>query len=473
MLAGHFLRAAGGRHGKMEVGLGRGRRGAAVPRAGVSALLAILLLASLACASLGPGTDTPSPIPPDSLSVSLLFPKPDTVVEMGQAVKFIVEVEGPGGKPIREARLDLSLRDPSGTLVAAIPAEAGDGEVYRSPAWEVPPRSQAGMWTVEAAAVASNGRGTSVHAFEVRASASEELLAKYGFWIDPPSFRGITPGLAAEKGDARDGMIRWGGVLPAQHVLPEEWLEIHWRQGNFGLEGALAARRFMLEEIGEFGFTQIRELGPFEEFRYKDWPAWKAQARGVVSLVQLEWVVFFAPETQQAFALGTTVVLPPDGVDAHALLRDSFELHPEIHASGAAGESLPRLLPAPSLFSPAVGAEFRGSDQAVALRWSSVKILAADEYYEIDVDYNYEEANPLLHLTSRTTEIQLPPDLYQSPNCHVFNWQVTLMKQTGTTSDGKPTGVPLSYRSFYWYFRWSYPEGEVEPFLPLCPNAQV
>jgi hypothetical protein len=403
----------------------------------------------------------------------LLYPKPDTVVETGQAVKFIVEVEGPGRRPILEARLSLRLRDPSGALISTIPAEAGDGEVYRSPAWEVPPRSQAGLWTVEAEAVAANARGSSVQPLEVRASASEELLARYGFWIDPPSFRGITPGLAAEKGDARDGMIRWGGVLPAQHVLPEEWLEIHWRQGDFGLESALAARRFMLEEVGEFGFTQIRGLGPFEEFQYKDWPAWKAQARGVVGLAQLEWVVFFAPETQQAFALGTTVVLPPDGVDAHALLRDSFEPHPEVHASGTAGESLPRLLPAPSLIGPPMGAEFRGSDQAVALRWSSVKILAVDEYYEIDVDYNYEEANPLLRFTSRTTEIRLPPNLVQSPNCHVFNWQVTLMKQTGTTRDGKPTGVPLSYRSFYWYFRWSYPEGEVEPFPPLCPNAQV
>jgi len=65
-----------------------------------------------------------------------------------------------------------------------------------------------------------------------------------------------------------------------------------------------------------------------------------------------------------------------------------------------------------------------------------------------------------------------PESYYHIPNCGVFNWQVTLMKQTGVGPAGQPTGVPLSHRSLYWFLLWGYPPGQEVPFKQLCPNEQ-
>lgn len=397
----------------------------------------------------------------------MLYPLADTAVEMGQPLKFIVDREIPG-----IPQLTLTVRDPSGLVMAEIPAESGPGGVYRSQAWSVPHRSTVGAWTVEAQADGAFAP-TPIGRFQVKESAREELLVKYGIWVDPPSFSGINQMLYAERGDDMDGMIRWGGATGGMHVLPEQWLEVHWRAGDFGLDDPAAARRFLLQEIGDFGAMPIRELAPFEPSRFEDWPAWHATARGQFANVSIEWVVFHAPETRRSFAVGTTVVLPPAGVDAHSLLREGLELHPEVDIAGVAPAPLERLLPAPELLGPPIGTVFKGPEESILLRWSEVKPLADDEYYEVEVDYNYQEGNPTVHLSTRETQVLLPGDLYRMPNCRVFNWQVTLMRQTGMTPGGDPLGEPLSYRSFYWYIEWVYPSGETPPFPPLCPNAQV
>ena len=166
------------------------------------------------------------------------------------------------------------------------------------------------------------------------------------------------------------------------------------------------------------------------------------------------------------------MVLPPVGIDAHAILRDGFEVHTEIQANGVAPEPLEHLLPPVELISPDLGASFFGTDQPITLKWRPSKELAEDEYYLLSVDYNYEEGNPNLNYITRETQFTLPVSLYNTPNCNVFNWQVTLMKQTGTDANGQPTGTPLSYRSLYWYVLWSYPPGVEAPFKPLCPNEQ-
>ena len=408
-----------------------------------------------------------------NVAISLLYPRSDTSVEMGQEVGFLLEAGEPGEAPSMGSRLSVRLRDPKGRLSTVLPAEAGAGGVYRTQPWRIPHRVEAGTWTVEAKAEGSESGATVIGRFDVYESISEVLLRKYGWWIDPPSFHGITPELVAEKGDARNGMIRVGGAAPAQHMLPEEWIEIHWRQGDFGVRDSSSARRFMLEEVGDFGFTRVRELGAFQEVRFKNWTAWSAKARGELSSTQIEWIVFSPPETGQTLAIGTTLALPPAGVDAHALFRESFELHPDEGAYASAATPLPRLLPAPELIDPPLGTAFRGSESPVILRWSPVRELAVGEYYEVDVDYNYREGNFPLRLVTRATQVTLPEDLYQMPNCRIFNWQVTLMKVIDTAADGNPVGVPLSYRSFYGYIEWTYPATETQPFPPLCPNEQV
>jgi hypothetical protein len=159
-------------------------------------------------------------------------------------------------------------------------------------------------------------------------------------------------------------------------------------------------------------------------------------------------------------------------MDPHAELRDSFAVFPDVHANGVAPEPLPRLLPGPELVSPPLAARFQGLGAPIVLQWKPVKELAKDEYYEVVVDYNYREDNPAVKFTTRQTQVTLPETLYRTPNCHVFNWQVTLKRQTGVYDDGKPKGEPISYNSLYRYLQWFYPPGEEEPFVALCPNAQ-
>jgi len=183
-------------------------------------------------------------------------------------------------------------------------------------------------------------------------------------------------------------------------------------------------------------------------------------------------VVFYAPEVDKTYAISTMVVQPPEGIDAHSVLRDGFELHPELAAHGQAPDPLPHLLPTPRLLSPALGTRFMGAGSPIVLTWQPVKEPAADEYYKVKIDFDYSETNTSLYYATRTAQFTLPAELYSIPNCGVFNWQVTLMRQTGVDKAGQPTGVPIGYNSLYWYVQWLYPPGESAAFPVKCPNPQ-
>jgi hypothetical protein len=418
-------------------------------------------------------TPTAQPTPQDtSLAVSLLYPTETTEVEMGQSLKGIAKVVDEQGKVLEDAQLTLSFLDPAGEPVASIPATFGAGGVYRSEAWTVPHKMKAGTWSVRVEARAGAQQGEMTGTFQVIGSVSEMLLGKYGFWVNTPSLRGMTTTLANEQGDAKNGEISWGGTIPTQHIFPESWLEVQWREGKFKLGSAEDVRKFMTGTLGNPGIYPTRSLESFQQTRFKDWEAWQVKARGQLSRYDEQWMIFYAPEVDKTYALGTTVVQAPEGIDPHATLRDSFEVHPEVHANGEAPKPLLQLLPPPELISPELGATFFGNDQPIVLEWQPVKELAADEYYQVSIDYNYAEANPRTTYATRETQFVLPGEYYTIPNCSVFNWRITLMQQTGTDPTGQPEGVPLSFDSFYWYFRWFYPTGEEAPFNPLCPNQQ-
>ena len=432
-------------------------------------LVMIILLLSTGC---GPKTQTAVPLAED-LTVSILYPIDATAVEMGQAIKGIVKVVNSQGKPVENAEVTLSFKDPAGQLITSLPATFGDGDVYRTDRWTIPHRQQEGNWTliVEAKTDAHQGKVTTT--FHVKNSTSEMLLYKYGFWVDSPALRGIVPTLAKEQGDAQNGMIIWGGAAPSQHIFPESWLEVHWREGDFKLETANDVREFMLNELGEMGFSPIRDLGPFKRTTFKQWDGWQGKSRGEFTRYDEQWTIFYAPEANKTYAILTTLVQAPPGIDAHAFLRDSFEVHPEVDAKGVAPQPLPRFLPPPELVSPQLGTRFLGTDQPITLVWKPVKELAEDEYYLVSIDYNYEDTNLVLEYTTRETQFTLPEALYRLPNCGVFNWQITLMQQTGVSKDGELEGEPISFRSLYWYIEWRYPLGENAPFDPLCPNPQT
>jgi hypothetical protein len=417
---------------------------------------------------------TPAPLPAldSSLVVSVLYPTQESKVDMGQLTRFIVQVAEAQGAAVSDAQVTLTLRDPNGQSIATLPAIPGDDGVYRTDLWAIPHHTLAGVWSVRADAKTGYAQGNTTGRFNVKGSTSDVLLSKYGFWQDAPALGGSVPQLGAERGDAQNGMIRWGVSIPAQHVLPEKWVEIQWRAGDYKLASSEAVRQFLLEKLGDLGSSSVREIGSFHPIQFKHWDAWQAQARGQFEYTQMEWVVFYAPEVGKTFAIGTTAVQPPIGEDPHAALRASFEVFPDIHAAGVAPDPLPMLLPAPQLVSPPLGARFLGVDQPIVLQWKPMKELAQDEYYEVKVDYDYRETNTIVALTTRQTQITLPETLYRTPNCHVFNWQVTIKRQTGVDADGQLRGEPVSYTSLYWYVEWLYPAGEKAPFIPACPNAQ-
>ncbi|HLO14776.1 MAG TPA: hypothetical protein VK206_08105, partial [Anaerolineales bacterium] len=200
------------------------------------ALISMLLLAS--CAPKAKQIDQVKTQPTDQngvLTVSLVYPIASTEIEMGKSFKGIIKVLDEQGKIIKDAQVSVSVSDPSGKVMANIPATFGSGDVYRNESWIIPHKMQAGVWNMTVEAKTETKHGTASGDFRVNGSLSEILLGKYGFWINSPALRGIVPNLVKEQGNAENGMIIWGGQLPAQHVFPESWLEVQWRQGDFKL----------------------------------------------------------------------------------------------------------------------------------------------------------------------------------------------------------------------------------------------
>ncbi len=392
---------------------------------------------------------------------------------MGQQVRAIVAVKDAGGAPASQAQVELSLMDAAGNAATVLPAAFGSGDVYRSEGWTVPHRSQAGAWKLTVSARTGDAEGMTSTEFTVKESVSELLLRKYGFWVDAPRLNSIEPMLMKEQGDAQDGTIIWGGVRPMQHIYLENWVEVHWRAGEFPIASGDQARAFMLDQIGNFGIYPVRELAAFHPVKFKQWDAWLATSRGQLAQYDQQWMILYAPEVDKTFVIGTMVALPPPGIDAHDVLRQGFEVHPEVKAAAVAPDPLPKLEPQPRLVEPALGTRFVGSQATIVLKWEPSRQLTQDEYYQVQVDYNYSESNTVVNYDTRETEVTVPAALFDQPNCGVFNWQVTLMRKTGMDRDGKLVGKPVSYSSLYWYVEWLRPAGERPPFTPKCQNPQT
>jgi len=409
--------------------------------------------------------------PASRLLIAILYPAKGHEVEMGQLIRLVVQVTDEQGQNVNRLALKATAITPDGKSLEIALFSSGEGGVYRSERWLIPHGQKEGEWSGRGAAASGEVSGKGEAYFNVRYSTSEILLNKYGFWLDAPRLKGFIPSISLEQGDARNGRLQWGGAIPAQHVLPEAWVDIQWREGRYPLEQGEDVRRFMVEELGSFGFTPIREIGPFERFRFKRWDAWKVEGRGQYQQTQVEWVIFYAPEVDKTYSIGTTVVLPPGGLDPHAALRQGFDIDPEVKAAGIAPQLLPRLLPAPELLEPAMGTQCYGLGQPVVLKWLAVKELADDEFYAIGVYFNWGESNPLILYRTRALDLTLPKSLFRTPNCRVFNWDVTLMRQAGLDANGQEVEEKVSHTSLYRYFFWTPLPGEVD-FTPACPNAQ-
>jgi LysM repeat protein len=136
---------------------------------------------------------------------------------------------------------------------------------------------------------------------------------------------------------------------------------------------------------------------------------------------------------------------------------------------------------APDLLNPAEGETFRGEDADIVLNWTSVGILAEDEWYILRLRLMTEPVyqhpsvwtkvtswrvpaslhpsalsfDPSTGLRSSSAQDKLRTELAAEAEPHLFRWDVTVVRHTGTRPDGKPDGIAISpmsaTRSFFWY----------------------
>ena len=128
---------------------------------------------------------------------------------------------------------------------------------------------------------------------------------------------------------------------------------------------------------------------------------------------------------------------------------------------------------APDLLDPAEGEVFRGEETDIVLNWASVGILAQDEWYILRLRLMTEPVYQHPSVWTKVTSWRVPASLHPSAlfilseieglrtdpsvetESHLFRWDVTVVRHTGTRPDGRPDGIAISpmsaTRSFFWY----------------------
>lgn len=111
---------------------------------------------------------------------------------------------------------------------------------------------------------------------------------------------------------------------------------------------------------------------------------------------------------------------------------------------------------APALLSPPDQATFEGAEAVIVLNWTSVGILAEDEWYVLRMRRSGAYIQQLPAVWTKATSWRLPADLYipDLARPQEFSWQVTILRQTDVAEDGARSGDPISpssgSRTFYW-----------------------
>ena len=112
--------------------------------------------------------------------------------------------------------------------------------------------------------------------------------------------------------------------------------------------------------------------------------------------------------------------------------------------------------PAVVLLAPPHQAEVSGPEAPLNLSWQPVGTLAEDEWYGVSLRYWADERTQYTGAWVKETTWRVPQDLFRKPDPArpAFEWDVRVMKKTGTRPDGGSEGVPLSppgeTRTFIW-----------------------
>jgi len=111
--------------------------------------------------------------------------------------------------------------------------------------------------------------------------------------------------------------------------------------------------------------------------------------------------------------------------------------------------------PAPVLLSPPNNQTFEGNEEPILLQWASVGILRQNEFYLIHLE-QVSGGVPPKTFTTHATGWRVPVELFPKADDtrRAFQWQVRVVRETGTQADGTPiyadAGPPSPLRLFRW-----------------------
>jgi LysM repeat protein len=110
---------------------------------------------------------------------------------------------------------------------------------------------------------------------------------------------------------------------------------------------------------------------------------------------------------------------------------------------------------APALLSPLEGQTFEGNGEPILLQWASVAILRENEYYFVRLE-QIESGKPPTTFRTHATGWHIPVELFPKPDDshRVFQWQVRVVRETGTRADGSPIYSDAGPASATRIFRW-------------------
>ena len=200
-------------------------------------------------------------------------------------------------------------------------------------------------------------------------------------------------------------------------------------------------------------------VGSYFLHSYVPWPDLLA----LPSRVRLPSISFLATPTRTppATATRTRTRTPAPTLTTAATTQLPTQAPTQLAAT-ATSKPAPTRTPQPPLARPRLlgpdnQEEFRGGGSRIKLSWEPVGVLAENDWYALSVRSLADGVVQYNGTWTKDTFWVLPDALYTKAGQRerAFQWDVTVMRQTGNKPDGGRTGVELSAtsesRTFFWY----------------------